>query len=113
MLSLLRLALWTIFWLLLWPPMQFFRKKGQHNCVTWAINEWDTKEGYIVIRWCRSSKFKWLRWPHFLFLDQEHFKHVRHFVPNNRAKVKNEIVPALWFDGHEKQGDPPDRADEN
>ena len=113
MLSYIRLALWTIFWLLVWPPLQLFRKKGQHNCVTWAINEWDTKEGYLVIRWCRSSRYKWLRWPHLLFLDQEQQEHLRHFLPDDTSKVDKQVIPDMWFDGTEKIGDSPENADEN
>ncbi len=114
MLSYLRLALWILFWTIIWPIMQLFRKDGQHNCVTWALKEWEDKEdGYIVIRWCRSSRFKWLRWPHLLYLDQEHNDKLRHFLPSS-SKIDKKIVPAIWFDGTERIGDPSkDSADEN
>lgn len=113
MLSFIRLALWILFWSIVWPIMQLFRKNGQHNCVTWALNEWeDNKDGYIVIiRWCRSSKFKWLRWPHLLFLDQENNDKLRHFLPDS-SKNDKKIVPDIWFDGTEKVGDP-DNTKEN
>jgi len=114
MLSFIRLALWILFWSIVWPIMQLFRKKGQHNCVTWALNEWEEKEdGYIVIRWCRSSRFKWLRWPHLLFLDQENNDKLRHFLPNDSSKIDKKVIPDIWFDGTEATGDPLDKTDEN
>lgn len=113
MLFYFRLAFWTLFWSLLWPIMQIFRKKGQHNCITWAINEWEQKDGYIVIRWCRSSKYSWLRWPHFLFLDQEHHENLRHFLPDDTSDLDKKLIPDMWFHGTEKSGDHPDDSDEN
>ncbi len=106
MLSYLRLALWAILWSIVWPIMKIVKKKGEHNCLTWAFNEWEEKEGYLVIRWCRSRRFRWIRWPHFLFLDQEHHDLLRHYMPNDVSKINKRLIPDLWFEGTERLGDP-------
>jgi len=113
MLSYLRLAFWTIFWLVVWPLVLPFKKRGQHNCVTWAMDEWDKDDGYIVIRWCRSSKFRWLRWPHFLYLDKENNEQLRHLLPTDDSKLTKRVVPDMWFTGKERVGDPQDFKGEN
>lgn len=113
MLQFFRLTLWIIFWFFTWPVLKLFQKKGQQNCVTWALDEWKRKDGYLVIRWCRSSKYQWFRWPHLLFLDQEHHEKLRHFLPQDTSKLKKRLIPDMWFDGKEKQGDDPESMEEN
>jgi hypothetical protein len=93
--------------------MQLARKKDQHNCLTWALDEWEKTDGYLVIRWCRSSRHKWLRWPHFLILDKDHHEKLRHFLPDDTAKIDTKLFPDIWFDGAEKQGDDPETTEEN
>ena len=112
MLSYFRLAVWTVFWLVAWPVTLPFKKPGQHNCLTWALRQIDKNDGYLVIRWCRSSAISWLRWPHFLYLEAKHHEHLHHFVPKTDEHTKK-LIPDPWFTGYIKDGDPKDDKDEN
>lgn len=106
MLSYLRLAIWTVIWVVGWPLTLPFRKKGEHNCLTWALRQMEKKEGYLVIRWCRSAKYEWLKWPHFLYLQAEHHEDLIHLVPKKNEHSKK-TIPSPWFDGYIKIGDDP------
>jgi hypothetical protein len=107
MLEYLRLAIWTIIWVVGWPLTLPFRKKGEHNCLTWALRQMEKKDGYLVIRWCRSAKYDWLRWPHFLFLQAKHHEDLIHLVPKKNEHEKK-TIPSPWFDGYIKIGDNPE-----
>jgi len=52
--SFIKLGGWVILWSIAWFFVLPFRK-GRHNCLTWAVEKWDTEGGYLVIRWCRSD----------------------------------------------------------
>ncbi len=112
MLYYVRLFVWSAFWLVAWPLTLPFRKPKQHNCLTWALREIEKNDGYLVIRWCRSSIFPWLKWPHFLYLDTSHHDALQHFVPDDGDSAKR-VVPEPWFAGHIKTGDSPDERDDN
>lgn len=109
MLSFLKLMLWGLIWIITWPLVTVYRniarKPRLDNCFTWAIREWDQHpEGYLVIRWCRSSKTP-IKWPHFLFLNVEDHSEVRHFMPlKSQQRVK--FIPEAFFEGKIQKGDP-------
>lgn len=106
--SYIKFIIWGIVWFPIWILMLPFKKKRE-NCLTWALNKWDTEGGYMVFRWCTSNKFKWLRWPHFLWLPQEHHIYLQHIVPKEEA-VNNEKrgLPMPWFNAVQIKGDPDD-----
>ena len=108
----IRLFCWCAFWVIAWPITRPFRKTKQHNCLTWAIRQIERNDGYLVIRWCRSSAFEWLKWPHFLYLPIEEHHKLRHFVPKDNEHTKK-VVPEPWFSGYIKTGDPAEEVDEN
>lgn len=104
MFSYLKLTTWAVVWLFLWI---FFLpiRKGRENCLTYALRRWDQDGGYLVIRWCRSNKVTWLKWPHFMWIDEKHgARFVEHAVP-----IKDEdtlkYVPRPWFNPKIKKGD--------
>lgn len=101
MASYVRLVVWATIWLILWLVITPIRRK-RHNCITYAIDRWDNDGGYLVIRWCRNSKLKWLRWPHFSYLAPEHHIHLEHAQSSN---TDPRIVPQFWFDPIVKHGD--------
>jgi len=108
--SYFKITLWAIIWLFVWLVVFPFRK-NRDNCLTWAMKKFDEEEGYLVIRWCRSSKYKWLRWPHFLWLSKEHHEILQHCIPKEETTNKK-IFPQPWFNGYVKQGDE-DESKEN
>lgn len=100
MLSFYRVAMWCLFWAVVWPIALLWKKATQENCLTWAFKQWDEKpEGYIVIRWSRSNKYPWMKWPHFLFIDPGNDKDMRHLLPKNATDLEKHTVPAVWFEG--------------
>lgn len=106
-----KLTLWAVTWLILWvvfKPVQ----KGRQNCLTYALKKWDKEGGYFVIRWCRSSKYNWLIWPHFLWLDEKYGRYLEHAVPIDDNHTK-QPVPSPWFKEKVKQGDRKDKWIEN
>lgn len=82
------------------------------NCLSWAARRWQAEEGYLVIRWCRSNKLPFVRWPHFAWLAAEHHDKLKHFMPRDQSMGKH-YLPDLWFDGRIQTGDPPDEDGEN
>lgn len=79
------------------------------NCISWAVNRVKSHGGYLVVRWTRMNKWKWIRWPHVLWLpkvcpkDGEPCCGLKSFVPNHKPVV---IIPPLRnFEGQVKDGD--------
>jgi len=98
-----KLTVWAIFWLMLLVVMIPFRKK-RDNCLTWAQRKQDNEGGYLVIRWCRTSKVRWLRWPHFLWMSDNDEHCLQHYIPKEHAHTEK-LLPRPWFDGVIKYGD--------
>jgi len=108
-----KLTCWSVLWLIIWPlSLPFRSKERNHNCLTWAIEQIERNDGYLVIRWCRSSKLPWLKWPHFMYLPIQDQDKVIHFVPEKDEHVKK-WYPRPWFKGYIKIGDPKGGNDEN
>lgn len=72
--------------------------------MTWAIDKFEREGGYIAIRWCRSSKYDWFRWPHFMWIAPEDHHVLQHVVPVNDTTQKKR-VPDPWFDPKQLRGD--------
>lgn len=103
--SFIKLVTWIVVWVLLWFPFLLFRK-GRDNCLTWALRKWEAEGGYLVIRWCRSSKSSWFVWPHFLWMSDEHEKNVVHLVPTKKEQREQcHRIPRPWFNGAVVKGD--------
>ena len=109
--SYFKLTMWAIIWLVLWFIFLPVRK-GRQNCLTYALEKWDTEGGYLVIRWCRSNKVTWFKWPHFMWLDGKYQRYVEHAVPYKDEYVEK-FMPEPWFEPKIRKGDPPDRIIEN
>lgn len=109
--SFLKLMIWGLLWLITWPLITVYRhvakKPRIDNCFTWAIREWQENDsGYLVIRWCRSSRTG-IKWPHFLFLHVEDHSQLRHFMPlTSDQHIK--FFPEAFFEGKIQKGDPVD-----
>lgn len=99
--SYIKIILWEIAFAPIWFITYPFRGK-RDNCLMWALDKWDNEGGYIAIRWCRHSKYRWIRWPHFLWLPDEYGKYLQHIVPENEEEHR---VPHPWFDPVLKHGD--------
>lgn len=110
MFSYIKITTWAVMWLILFMIFMIFRQ-GRDNCLTWALRKFDSDDGYLVIRWCRSSTITWFRWPHFLWLDKNHHAQLTHYVPQESKQGK--FFPQPWFRGKIKQGDDPNDNDEN
>lgn len=110
--SYFKLTVWAVLWLWLLAFFFIFTRKGRDNCLSWAMRKHDEDGGYIVIRWCRSNKVRWLNWPHFLWLDKKHGEHLMHYVPVEKDHDEK-FVPHPWFKGHIKKGDNESDIDEN
>lgn len=94
---------WTILWIPVWIITRPFKGK-KDNCLNWALNKWDTDGGYLVIRWCRHNKCTWLQWPHFMWMSEEHNKHIQHIVPEEPLDATHSI-PYPWFTYKHVEGD--------
>jgi len=110
--SFFKLIMWGVGWFFVGTVTLFFAKRNQNNCLVWAMEKMDDDGGYLVIRWCRSNKFKILKWPHFLWLDGKYQKYLEHYIPNDEDHTEKSI-PEPWFDGHVKNGDKDDGDGEN
>lgn len=82
------------------------------NCLAWAWRRWRLNPGsYLVIRWTRHNRWRWLRWPHFLWRPkncphhQRPCPHMLSFVPDDPQPLG---LPPLTFYGHVKAGDDED-----
>ncbi len=102
-----KLVGWFLLWILIWLVSVPFKKKGQVNCFTWAIDKWDNDGGYLVIRWCRSSKLSWFKWPHFLWLPEDKHQELLHVVPANQTRLSTKYVPDPWFTPEVLKSDDP------
>ncbi len=109
--SLVRLVFWGTLWLVAWIATTIVRGLTKQprldNCLTWALRRWDEKGGYLVVRWCRSSTFHWMRWPHFLWLPEEKHQELRHFLPRD-DDGSPDLWPDPWFEGYVQTGDDED-----
>jgi len=114
MLSLVRLLVWGALWVVAWIATTLVRtlqkRPRMDNCLTWAIRKWDRDGGYLVIRWCRSAKYSWMRWPHFLWLSSDDHLHLRHLMPKQDDQ-HTRIVPKMWFEGKVRVGDHPNELE--
>lgn len=114
--SLIRLVFWGVLWLVAWAVVsliRFFKKTPRlDNCLTWSLRKWDQDGGYLVIRWARSSQYRWMRWPHFLWLDINDHENLRHFIPKKQDQGMR-FIPDIWFNGKVQKGDDPEDGLEN
>lgn len=101
-----KLTAWAVFWFVMWILFAVVRK-GRDNCLTWALRKQQKEGGYLVIRWCRTNRIKWLKWPHFLYLSNEHNEVLQHYIPV-RDEKKRKYFPHPWFEGRIKQSDSED-----
>jgi hypothetical protein len=101
--SFTKLGAWVIFWSMAWFFVLPFRK-GRHNCLTWAVDKWDREGGYLVVRWCRSNKNQLIRWPHFMWMDEKHYRNVEHLIPCKDEQ--KHLLPKPWFTGRHAKADP-------
>jgi hypothetical protein len=72
--------------------------------MTWAVNKFDTEGGYLVIRWCRSSRHS-IKWPHFLWLPADKHQYLQHVVPKDSDVMEKRFIPSPWFEPQKLQGD--------
>ncbi len=106
--SFFKLVMWGWLWFVAWIITLPFKKSNQDNCLTYALKKWD-EGGYLVIRWCRSNKHSWIRWPHFLWLDQRFDRVLEHYVPKEAEDIER-TIPKPWFDGRIVYNDPEDHS---
>jgi hypothetical protein len=109
--SLLKLLFWGLLWIVIGTITSPFKKKGHENCLTWAMKKWEQEDGYLVIRWCRSSNHNF-KWPHFLWLPLDKHQDLQHVVPSIDNPQKKSI-PEPWFDPKHLQGDALDSPKDN
>lgn len=81
--------------------------------MTWAFKQWDHSGGYLVIRWCRSYKYEWLRWPHFLWLPGDKHQELEHVIPNDDTALTKKTIPQPWFHPVRVKGDDGKCCNEN
>jgi len=99
-----KLVLWGMLWIPIWLFTLPFKGKKE-NCLTWAVKQWKNKGGYLVIRWCRSNRLKWIRWPHLLWLDEKYNRHLQHIVPDGELFEAGNYFPRPWFEPKVRVGD--------
>ena len=104
--SFAKLLIWGTLWIIIGPAMKVIANKD--NCLTWAVSKWNSDGGYLVIRWGVSNKYSWLRWPHFLWLDEKYHTVLQHYMPVEENPADKHTLPAPWFDGKETVGDSKD-----
>lgn len=108
--SYFKLIGWGTFWFIIWAAT-FPWRNGRENCLTWAVDKWDKQGGYLVIRWCRYNKQPWIKWPHFLWLDDKYHHYLEHIIPQEELETgESELrtVPKMWFDPVNIVSDPDD-----
>lgn len=59
------------------PLGLFFRS----NCAFFAGSRFLARGGYMLIRWTRFARFRWLRFPHLLWAPEIGALPVEHFIP--------------------------------
>lgn len=101
--SYIRFMFWATLWIPIWLVTVPFKGK-KNNCANWALNKWDEEGGYLCFRWCLHNKYRWIRWPHFMWLPKEYHQQLRHIVPIEK-KGETHSLPAPWFDYIELRGD--------
>lgn len=106
--------MWGVIWFPTWFWIEVVRKIKKRprmdNCLSWALRKWEAEGGYLVIRWCRSNRVQWIRWPHFLWLDINDHQNLRHFIPKEDDQ-STRWIPEAWFDGKIQKGDPEDQLE--
>lgn len=112
--------MWTfvkiIIWGILWYPVWLVTlplKGKKNNCLIWALDKFDEEDGYLCIRWCRSNKIPFIKWPHFLWLPEEHHEYLQHIVPAGEVQGEEHKLPVPWFPVEHRMGDPKSMRDEN
>lgn len=109
--SFLKLVVWGLLWTPIWFMTIVIRKIKKRprmdNCLSWALRKWTTEGGYLVIRWCRSNRISFIRWPHFLWLPPDKHQDLKHFVPK-KADQHMKLIPDAWFEGKIQTGDDKD-----
>lgn len=112
--SFIKLMVWGLVWTPAWVLTTIIRhiakKPRLDNCLSWALRRWDEEGGYLVIRWCRSSKIGWFRWPHFLWLPIDKHEELRHFIPRSEDQ-EMQFFPDAWFEGKIQRGDSEDNLE--
>lgn len=92
---------WGLVFFILYIPLLVTRK-NRDNCLTWALRKWDHEGGYLVIRWARSNRSRWILWPHFLWLHPEKHHHLEHVISE---KEEEHLIPEVWFEPVHIKGD--------
>lgn len=98
-----------VFWVLIWIPVWCVTvpfRGNKDNCANYAVTKWDKEGGYLVIRWCRSNKVKWVQWPHFLWLDAKYHRRLEHIIPKDQKHMDKHTIPSPWFEPRVVHGDP-------
>lgn len=109
--SYFKITVWAVLWLIIWIFIAPFRKK-RDNCLTWAMRKYDEEGGYLVIRWCRTNRFRWIKWPHFLWLPASEHKKLEHCIPKENEHTEK-TIPCPWFESYIKKGDADEEGKEN
>ena len=99
-----KIICWGLLWFPVWLVVLPF-KKNKDNCLVWALHKFNTEGGYICIRWCRSNRFSFIKWPHFLWLPPEHHIKLQHVVPVNTINGEEHKLPNPWFVPEHRYGD--------
>lgn len=107
--SYFKLIAWGAFWFVAWA-ITFPWRHGRENCLTWAVDKWNNDGGYLVIRWCRHNKYPWIKWPHFLWLDEKYHVYLEHIIPQEDLGERH-IIPKPWFTPVNRVGDPEDNIE--
>ena len=106
--SFIKLVVWGLIWAPAWIVTTIIRRIAKKpkldNCLSWAARRWSEEGGYLVIRWCRSSKIAWFKWPHFLWLPADEHDELRHFIPRTEDQGMR-FFPDAWFEGKIQKGD--------
>ncbi len=103
--SYLKVLAWGFAWYPVWLITLPF-KQNRDNCLTYALKKWDKEGGYLVIRWSRSNRFRYVRWPHFLWLDYRWHTRLEHIIPEQEFKGQKHTLPKPWFTPRVVHGDP-------
>ena len=94
--SLMSLIFWGTVFLIVWVVTWPF-KGNKTNCFVWAVSNWQTQGGYLVVRWCQENR--WVKYPHFLWLPNQQ-SNLYHVYPK-----EGEPEHAWWFNPKEIERD--------
>jgi hypothetical protein len=103
--------MWIPGWIITTIIRKTRKKPRLDNCLTWALRKWDKEGGYLVIRWCTSAKYPWMRWPHFMWLSSQYHEELRHFIPRDDVAKPERVIPALFFQGKVVRGEHEENVD--